>query len=74
MQYVQLGRSGLKVSRICLGTLTFGSPQWRPWVLDLSLARPLFHRAVELGINFFDTADTYSGGESEKIKIGRAHV
>ena len=67
MQYVQLGRSGLKVSRICLGTLTFGSAQWRPWVLDLSLARPLFHRAVELGINFFDTADTYSGGESEKI-------
>ena len=42
-----------------LGTLTFGSPQWRPWVLDLSSARPLFHRAVELGINFFDTADTF---------------
>ncbi len=67
MQYVQLGRSGLKVSRICLGTLTFGSTQWRPWMLDLNAARPLFRRAAELGINFFDTADTYSGGECEKI-------
>jgi aryl-alcohol dehydrogenase-like predicted oxidoreductase len=67
MHYVRLGASGLKVSRICFGTLTFGSPQWRPWMLDLDSARPLFRRAVELGINFFDTADTYSGGESERI-------
>lgn len=67
MQYVRLGHSGVRVSRICFGTLTFGSPQWRPWMLDLNSARPLFRRAVELGINFFDTADTYSGGESERI-------
>jgi len=67
MEYVRLGSTGLKVSRICLGTLTFGSPEWRPWMLDKAAARPLFRRAVEQGINFFDTADTYSGGESEKI-------
>lgn len=67
MQYVRLGGTGLKVSRICLGTLTFGSPEWRSWILDEAAARPLFRRAVELGINFFDTADTYSGGESEKV-------
>jgi len=67
MKYVRLGSSGLKVSCICLGTLNFGSTEWRPWILDKASARPLFHRAVEQGINFFDTADTYSGGESEKI-------
>jgi len=67
MQYVRLGASGLEVSRICLGTLTFGSPAWRPWILDEAAARPLFRRAVDLGINFFDTADTYSGGESEVV-------
>lgn len=67
MQYVRLGGTGLKVSRICLGTLTFGSPEWRPWILDEAAARPLFRRAVEQGINFFDTADTYSGGECEKV-------
>jgi len=67
MQYVRLGATGLAVSRICLGTLTFGSPAWRPWVLDEAAARPVFRRAVELGINFFDTADTYSGGESEVV-------
>ena len=67
MQYVRFGASGLEVSRICLGTLTFGSPAWRPWVLDEAGSRPLFRRAVELGVNFFDTADTYSGGESEAV-------
>jgi aryl-alcohol dehydrogenase-like predicted oxidoreductase len=67
VQYVRLGASGLEVSRICLGTLTFGSPDWRPWILDEAAARPLFRRAVDLGINFFDTADTYSGGESEVV-------
>ncbi|GAB3772649.1 aldo/keto reductase [Ramlibacter monticola] len=67
MQYVRLGASGLEVSRLCLGTLTFGSPRWRPWILDEAGARPVFRRAVELGINFFDTADTYSGGESEVV-------
>ena len=67
MNYVRLGNTGLKVSRICLGTLTFGSPEWRPWMLDEGAARPLFRRAVEQGINFFDTADTYSGGECERL-------
>ena len=67
MQYVRLGATGLAVSRLCLGTLTFGSPQWRPWILDEAGARPVFRRAVELGINFFDTADTYSGGASETV-------
>lgn len=67
MQYVRLGATGLVVSRICLGTLTFGTPAWRPWVLDEAGARPVFRRAVELGINFFDTADTYAGGASERV-------
>lgn len=67
MQYVRLGATGLEVSRICLGTLTFGTPAWRPWILDEAGSRPVFRRAVDLGINFFDTADTYSGGESEVV-------
>jgi aryl-alcohol dehydrogenase (NADP+) len=67
MQYVNLGASGLKVSRIGLGMMTFGTPAWRPWVLDESAARPIVRRAVELGINFFDTADMYSAGLSEEI-------
>ena len=67
MQYVRLGTSGLKVSRICLGMMTFGTPAWRPWVMDEVASRPLVRHAVDLGINFFDTADTYSGGESEVV-------
>ena len=67
MHYTRLGATGLEVSRICLGTLTFGSPAWRPWVLDEAAARPLFRHAVERGFNFFDTADTYSGGASEEV-------
>ena len=71
MQYVTLGRSGLKVSRICLGCMSYGSSKWRPWVLDEPDARPFFKKALELGINFFDTADMYSMGVSEEI-TGRA--
>ncbi|HET8550098.1 MAG TPA: aldo/keto reductase [Bryobacteraceae bacterium] len=71
MQYVRLGRTGLKVSRICLGTMTYGSKQWREWVLEEPESRPFIQRAVELGINFFDTADMYSVGRSEEI-VGRA--
>lgn len=71
MQYVNLGQTGLKVSRLCLGTMTYGSPQWRDWVLPEAESRPFIHRAIELGINFFDTADMYSLGESEII-LGRA--
>ncbi|MDP9315648.1 MAG: aldo/keto reductase [Chloroflexota bacterium] len=71
MQYVNLGRTGLKVSRICLGTMTYGSPAWREWVLDEAASRPFIKRALELGINFFDTADMYSLGASEEV-VGRA--
>jgi len=71
MQYVNLGHSGLKVSRICLGMMTYGTPKWRPWVLDEDQSRPIIQRAVELGINFFDTADVYSMGVSEEV-TGRA--
>ncbi len=71
MQYVNLGRTGLRVSRICLGTMTFGSRAWRPWVLTEEESRPFIRRAIEAGINFFDTADMYSRGVSEEI-VGRA--
>jgi 1-deoxyxylulose-5-phosphate synthase len=71
MEYMNLGRSGLRVSRLCLGTMTFGSPGWRDWVLPEDEARPFIHRALELGINFFDTADMYSMGVSEAT-LGRA--
>ena len=67
MQYTTLGRTGLKVSRICLGMMTYGTPRWRDWILDEEASRPLVRHAVELGINFFDTADLYSGGESEVL-------
>ena len=71
MQYVNLGRTGLKVSRICLGTMTYGTSKWRPWVLEEDASRPFIKRALELGINFFDTADMYSLGVSEEV-VGRA--
>jgi aryl-alcohol dehydrogenase-like predicted oxidoreductase len=71
MQYVSLGRSGVQVSRICLGCMSFGSKSWRPWVLEHTEALPFFRKAVEAGINFFDTANIYSMGESERI-VGRA--
>jgi 1-deoxyxylulose-5-phosphate synthase len=71
MQYVNLGRSGLKVSRLCLGTMTYGSPDWRPWVLTEEQSRPFIRRALDLGITFFDTADMYSRGKSEEV-LGRA--
>jgi 1-deoxyxylulose-5-phosphate synthase len=67
MDYINLGKTGLKVSRICLGMMSYGSPQWRDWVLDETASRPIVQRAVELGINFFDTADMYSLGVSEEI-------
>src|SRR5687767_1433918 len=71
MDYIRLGSTGLKVSRLCLGTMTYGTPQWRPWVLDEQASRPFIKRAIEHGINFFDTADMYSGGVSEEV-VGRA--
>jgi aryl-alcohol dehydrogenase-like predicted oxidoreductase len=71
MQYVRLGKSGLKVSRICLGMMTYGTSKWRDWVLDEDQSRPIIQHALELGINFFDTADMYSLGVSEEV-TGRA--
>jgi len=71
MEYVRLGNAGMKVSRICLGTMTYGTSKWRPWVLDEDDSRPFFKRAIELGVNFFDTADMYSVGVSEEV-TGRA--
>jgi len=66
MEYVRLGKTGLKVSRICLGMMSYGDPDWRPWVLPETKARPFVRRALDLGINFFDTADMYSLGASEE--------
>ena len=71
MDYVALGRTGLKVSRICLGMMTYGTPKWRPWILDEETSRPFVQHALEQGINFFDTADMYSQGMSEEV-TGRA--
>ena len=71
MDYVNLGKTGLKVSRLCLGCMSFGSSKWRSWVLDEAEARPFVQKALEGGINFFDTADVYSQGESEKV-VGAA--
>ena len=67
MKYTRLGTTGVKVSRICLGCMSYGAPEWRPWVLDEAASEPFFRRAVEAGINFFDTADIYSLGVSEEI-------
>jgi aryl-alcohol dehydrogenase (NADP+) len=67
MKYVNLGKTGLKVSKICLGTMTFGSPEWRNWVMGEAEALPFIKRALDLGINFFDTADVYSIGQSEVV-------
>ena len=71
MDYVRLGSTGLKVSRLCLGMMTYGSPSWHPWTLDEATSRPFVQRALERGINFFDTADMYSRGVSEEV-TGRA--
>jgi aryl-alcohol dehydrogenase-like predicted oxidoreductase len=73
MDYVKLGQTGLKVSRVCLGCMTYGVPDRgdHPWSLDEEKSRPFIQRALELGINFFDTANTYSDGTSEEI-VGRA--
>jgi aryl-alcohol dehydrogenase-like predicted oxidoreductase len=67
MQYVRLGSTGLKVSRICLGMMSYGDPDWRDWVLGEDEARPFVHHAAEAGITFFDTADLYSLGMSEVV-------
>ncbi len=71
MEYTTLGRTGLTVSRLALGCMSYGDPAWRGWVLNEDAAQPFFRRAIEAGINFFDTADMYSLGQSEEI-TGRA--
>jgi aryl-alcohol dehydrogenase-like predicted oxidoreductase len=73
MEYVTLGRTGLEVSRVCLGCMTYGEPErgGHPWSLGEEASRPFIQRALELGINFFDTANVYSDGSSEEI-VGRA--
>ena len=71
MQYTTLGTTGMTVSRICLGCMSYGDPKWRPWVLDEQAAQPFFRAAIDAGINFFDTADMYSLGMSEEV-TGRA--
>ena len=67
MKTVRLGNTGLEVSRLCLGCMSYGDPGWRPWILDEEQAREHFKKAIELGIDFFDTADAYSRGVSEEI-------
>jgi len=67
MQYVNLGKTGMKVSRLCLGMMSYGSKQWREWVLEEEEAKPFIKRSLDAGINFFDTADVYSIGESERV-------
>src|SRR3954453_24226202 len=71
MEYTNLGNTGLKVSRLCLGCMTYGTSQWREWVLNEEESRPFIQRALEAGINFFDTANMYSNGVSEEV-VGRA--
>ena len=72
MDYVRLGSTGLKVSRLCLGCMTYGSKKWRDWVLDEDESRPFFRRALEAGINFFDTADMYSRRRERRGHRARA--
>ncbi len=71
MKYANLGGTGLSVSRLCLGMMTYGSKRWRDWVLEYDEAKPFVARALEAGINFFDSADVYSNGASEEV-LGRA--
>ena len=71
MDYVNLGKSGLKVSRLCLGCMSYGTSQWRPWVLDEPASRQVINHVLDAGVNFFDTADFYSLGVSEEV-VGRA--
>lgn len=65
--FLPLGDSGLKVSRLCLGCMSYGSSKARPWILDEDAAVPFYQQAIETGINFFDTADLYSQGMSEEV-------
>ncbi|MFB6183162.1 MAG: aldo/keto reductase [Haloarculaceae archaeon] len=67
MEYTTLGDTGMEVSRLCLGCMSFGTPEWREWVLEEDASHEIIERAIDLGINFFDTANVYSLGESERV-------
>ena len=67
METISFGRTGLKVSKLCFGTMTIGASSWKPWVLDEADAEPVLKRCLDLGITFFDTANWYSSGESERV-------
>ena len=67
VEYVNLGNTGLRVSRLCLGMMSYGSFEGRPWALDEGAAGPIVRRAIEAGVTFFDTADVYNGGQSEVL-------
>src|SRR6202790_2909138 len=71
METVKFGKTGMQVSKLCLGCMTYGSTKWREWVLEEEASRPFIREALEKGVNFFDTADVYSLGASEEI-LGRA--
>src|SRR5260370_35142115 len=73
MEYGRLGQSGLKVSRLCLGTTNMGTPQWKPWIFDEQKSEPIVHHALEAGVNFIDLADFYSAGVGEEV-VGRILV
>lgn len=70
MDYVRLGQSGLKVSRLCLGTMNMGTPRWKPWIFDEAQSEPIVRHALEAGVNFIDLADFYSTGVGEEV-VGR---
>ena len=70
MEYIRLGQSGLKVSRLCLGTMNMGTPQWKPWIFDEARSEPIVRHALEAGVNFIDFADFYSTGVGEEV-VGR---
>jgi aryl-alcohol dehydrogenase-like predicted oxidoreductase len=67
MEYIRFGRTGLKVSELCLGTMSMGSSAWKGWVLDEQESIPILRRALDLGITFFDMADWYSAGRNEEV-------
>jgi 1-deoxyxylulose-5-phosphate synthase len=70
MEYVRLGQSGLKVSRLCLGTMNMGTPRWKPWIFDEAQSEPIVRHALDAGVNFIDLADFYSTGVGEEV-VGR---
>ena len=74
MKYMNLGDTGLSVSRLCLGMMTYGSTQWHNWILEYDASRPFVERALDAGINFFDTADVYSDGASEEVPQERDRI